>query len=138
MTAITERTSRKIRRFAWVSAVFLLVSGAAALADEKPEVPEINGRVGSCSANFTVTDSEKKPIYNAKIEVVIRYGALGLHKTDLQVGTNSDGKARVIGLPEKTKKPLDFRITSGEIIKIVAHDPTAKCNATIDVVLGAN
>jgi hypothetical protein len=83
-----------------------------------------------------VTDSEKKPIYNARIEVEIRYGALGLHKVELQVGTNGDGKARVIGLPEKRKKPLQFLISSGQLSKVVPLDPTAKCNAEIEVILG--
>jgi hypothetical protein len=134
---MTESPVKIFRCFvpAMVALVFIL--GAAAVAADKPEVPEINGMVGSCSANFTVTDTEKKPIYNAKIEVVIRYGFGGLHKSELQIGTNSEGKARVIGLPEKVKKPLEFRISSGPLSKTVLVNPTEKCDASVEVVLGA-
>jgi hypothetical protein len=118
-----------------VSLLFPL-GAAAAIADQKPEVPVINGMVGSCSANFTVTDSEKKPIYNAKINVIIRYGFLGLHKSELQIGTNSEGRARVTGLPDKVKKPLEFRISSGSLSKTVLVNPTEKCDSSVEVVLG--
>ncbi len=104
-------------------------------AGDQPEIPSINGSVGSCSALFTVLDAAKKPIYDAKINVVIRYGFGGLHKVELQVGTNSDGKARVIGLPEKSKKPLEFHVRSGDLSKTVMVDATAKCESSVEVVL---
>jgi hypothetical protein len=116
--------------------VSLLVTFATAIADEKPEVPVINGMVGSCSVNFTVTDSDKKPIYNAKIDVIIRYGFRGFHKSELQIGTNSEGKARVIGLPDKVKKPLEFRVSSGTLSKTVPVNTTEKCDSSVEVVLG--
>ncbi len=100
------------------------------------EIPVVNGVLGSCSANFTVSDTAKKPIYDAKIDVVIHYGFLGLHKTELHVGTNSDGKARVAGLPERPKKPLEFDITKGTLSKTVLHDPFEKCDANLEVTLG--
>jgi hypothetical protein len=108
----------------------------AAPAAEEPEVPVINGMVGSCSANFTVLDAGKKPIYNAKIEVVIRHGFAGIRKSELQVGTNSEGKARVIGLPEKAKKALEFTVSSGSLSKTVLLNPQEKCTASVEVVLG--
>ncbi len=101
------------------------------------EVPVVDGHLGSCSATFTVTDEQKKPIYDAKIDVTMRYGFMGLHKTELQVGTDSDGKARVAGIPEKVKKPLEFRITSGELSKTIKYSPAPKCHASFEVVLGA-
>ncbi len=113
------------------------IPGGGAVASDTPEVPVINGGVGSCSVTFTVRDVDKKPIYNAKIEVVIRYGLLGFHKSELQVGTNSDGKARIIGLPEKVKKPLEFRISSGDLSRTVEVNPTIKCDSTLEVVLEA-
>ena len=82
-----------------------------------------------------MTDAAKKPIYDAKINVVIRYGFGGLHKTELQVGTNSDGKAKVIGLPEKSKKALEFRIRSGDLSKTVMVNPSEKCASSVEVVL---
>jgi hypothetical protein len=110
----------------------------AALAAEEPEVPVINGMVGSCAANFTVLDAGKKPIYNAKIEVVLRHGFAGMRKSELQVGTNSEGKARVIGLPEKAKKDLEFKVSSGSLSKTVLINPQEKCTATVEVVLGVD
>ncbi len=124
-------------RIALISLVLLFVTNGAVIAADKPEVPVINGAIGSCSADFTVTDSEKKPIFNAKIHVIIHYGLLGIKRMELRVGTDSDGKARVIGLPEKTKKPLEFDISSGDLSKAVLVDPTAECKSTIEVVLGA-
>lgn len=114
----------------------LLILAGALIAAQKPEVPVVDGHVGACSATFTVTDSGKKPVYDAKINVVIRYGFAGLHKTELQVGTNSDGKARVAGLPERVKKPLEFVITKGELSKTIQVDPAAKCDGNFEVTLG--
>jgi hypothetical protein len=58
-----------------------------------------------------------------------------MRKTDLQVGTNSDGKARFTGLPNFSKKPLAFHIKSGTVSKTVTDDPETNCNAVYDVVL---
>ena len=113
-----------------------MILGGALIAAQKPEVPVVDGHIGGCSATFTVMDTERKPVYDAKIDVVVRYGFLGLHKTELQVGTNSDGKARVAGLPERVKKPLEFVITKGELSKTIMVDPSAKCDATFEVTLG--
>ena len=46
----------------------------------------------------------------ATVHVRIRYGFMSLKRMDLEVGTNSDGKARVEGLPEKAR-PLVYDIT---------------------------
>ena len=104
-------------------------------ATKGQEIPTIPGDVGSCRADFTVRDGEKKPIYNAQISVQLRYGFMNMRKTDLQIGTNSDGKARFTGLPNFPKKPLAFHIKSGTISKTVTDDPSTNCNAVYDVVL---
>ena len=104
-------------------------------APQAQDVPKIDGGVGSCRADFTVRDGEKKPIYNAEISVQLRYGFMNMRKTDLQVGTNSDGKARFTGLPNFPKKPLAFHIKSGTVSKTVTDDPSTNCNAVYDVVL---
>lgn len=114
--------------------VFLAVC-AAAIAVNPPDVPSVDGGIGSCRADFTVRDGASKPLYNAQIEVLIRYGFMNLRKTDLQVGTNSDGKARFTGLPSFTKKPLAFHVKSGTVSKTVTDDPSTNCNAAFDVVL---
>ncbi|HKF50784.1 MAG TPA: hypothetical protein VKB26_00605 [Candidatus Acidoferrales bacterium] len=99
-----------------------------------PAVPKIDGGVGACTANFTIRDGDSKPIYNAQISVQLRYGFMNMRKTDLQIGTDSNGKAEVTGLPNFPKKPLEFHIKTGNVAKTVTDDPESKCNATFDVV----
>ena len=113
---------------------FLAVSGIA-LAGTQQEIPHIEADIGTCRALFTVRDGSQKPIYNAKVDVTIHYGFLNKRKLDLQVATNSDGKARVNGLPNFTKKPLDFVVHSGTVSTTVTDDPTATCDAKFDVTL---
>lgn len=102
---------------------------------QKPQaVSKIDGGVGACRADFTVRDGASKPIYNAQISVELRYGFMNMRKTDLQIGTDSDGKANFTGLPNFPKKPLEFTIKTGTVSKTVVDDPSEKCNATFDVV----
>jgi len=57
--------------------------------------------------------------------------------TDLEIGTNSDGKARMEGLPDKLKKPpMDFTISKGDASKSISNDPAANCHPTFNVTLG--
>ena len=128
-------TMSRIRPFQVVCAVAFLAICGATMTANAPEIPSVDGGVGSCRADFTVRDGASKPIYNAQIEVLIRYGFMNLRKTDLQVGTNSDGKARFTGLPNFPKQPLAFHIKSGAVSKTVTDDPSTNCNATYDVAL---
>jgi len=64
-------------------------------------IPVIDGGIGPCSADFTVTDSKGAPVYDAQVRVHVAYRFLSAHKLDLEVGTNAAGKARFTGLPEK-------------------------------------
>jgi hypothetical protein len=98
-------------------------------------VPVVDGRLGGCSAEFTVTDANKTPIYDAKIDVTLRYGFLGLRKMSLQVGTNSDGRARVAGLPDDDGKTFQFEVTSGTLHKTVFMNTSDKCKAEFEVML---
>jgi hypothetical protein len=101
------------------------------------EVPVIKGDLGPCSADFTVLDPNDKPVYDAKIHVTILYGFMNKRKSDLEIGTNSDGKARLEGLPGKLKKPpLEFRIRAGDSRKSVTQDPATDCHASFNVQLG--
>jgi len=104
-------------------------------APQAPEIPVVDGGLGACRADFTVKDGAGKPIYNAKIHVVIKSGFFNKRKTDLEVGTNSDGKASVTGLPNLPKKPLTFTISSGTVSTAVTDDPSDKCNAVFDITL---
>lgn len=114
---------------------FFLVLCGGLLSAQAPQVPVVDGGLGSCRADFTVKDGSDKPIYNAKVHVLIRYGFLSKRKTELEVGTNSDGKASVTGLPSMPKKPLEFSIKSGTVEKTVTDDPSDNCNAKFDVTL---
>ena len=108
------------------------------LASQSPQIPVVDGGLGSCRADFTVKDASDKPIYNAKIHVLIKYGFLSKRKTELEVGTNSDGKASVTGLPNMPKKPLEFTIKSGTVSKNITDDPSDQCNAKFDVTLAVH
>lgn len=115
--------------------LFLLMASIAPKV-RAAEMPVIKGELGPCSADFTVTDSEDEPLYNAKIHVTIRYGFLSKRKAELEIGTDSDGKARIEGLPSKVKRPLEIKVSHGEDAKVVAHDPSVECQANLSVTLG--
>lgn len=134
----TPQDTRK--RVGLAGLALLLVIGASGVAriDARAvEVPVINGNLGPCTADFTVTDSTNKPLYDAKIHVTIRYGFMSKRKTDLEVGTNSDGKARIEGLPTKVKNPpLEFKVSGGDQSKVVTADPAVDCHPSFTVALG--
>jgi hypothetical protein len=119
-------------------AISFLTLNAPLLANNSPEVPVVDGKVGSCKADFTVKDEAGKPIYNATIKVTLKYGLFNKRRMDLEIGTNSDGKARIIGLPDSPRKPLEFQITSGTVSKSVEHDPSSNCSAVYEVTLSVH
>lgn len=98
-------------------------------------ITEIDAGLGPCSADFTVNDSSGSPIYNAKIRLHIAYGRLNLHKLDLEAGTNADGKARYIGLPDKGKEGLFFRASAGAHETSVFDNPAQTCKKAFTVVV---
>jgi hypothetical protein len=98
-------------------------------------ITEIDAGLGPCSADFTVNDSNGSPIYNAKIRLHIAYGRLNLHKLDLEAGTNADGKARFIGLPDKSKEGLFFRASAGAHETSVFDNPAQTCKKDFTVVV---
>jgi hypothetical protein len=118
-----------------LSAALLLILCGGLLAAQAPQIPVVDGGLGSCRADFTVKDGSGKPIYNAKVHVLIKYGFWSKRKTELEVGTNSDGKASVTGLPNSPRNPLEFSIKSGTVESTVSDDPSNNCNATFDVTL---
>jgi len=127
------------RRIAfWMLATFFLCgAGARSLAGNPADVPTISAGMGPCTADFTVVDTSNKPIFDAKIHTILKYGFMSKRDTDLEVGTNSDGKAHIEGLPEKLKKPpMEFTIRSGDLTKSVTNDPAANCHPTFAVTLG--
>jgi hypothetical protein len=115
--------------------LLLLVLCGGLLAQNAPEVPVVDGGLGGCRADFTVKDGAGKPIYNAKIHTLIKYGFFNKRKSELQVGTNSDGKASITGLPAVPKTPIEFSIKSGTVETTVTDDPSNNCKASFDVTL---
>ncbi len=130
--------SRVARIAFWMLAtLFLSAAGARSVAGNPVDVPTINGGMGPCTAEFTVVDASNKPVYDAKVHLKVKYGFMSKRDTDLEVGTNSDGRARMEGLPEKLKKPpLEFTIRSGDATKSVTSDPAADCHPSFTVTLG--
>ena len=105
-------------------------------ASESKTIPIIDGGLGSCTADFTVTDAAGAPVYNAKIRVHIAYGFLNAHKLDLEVGTNADGKARFEALPNKLKHGgLTFNASHDEEEGSAFVDPSTTCKAQLTVTL---
>lgn len=127
-----------VRSLRFLSSALFLVFCGGLLAANSPEVPTVDGGLGSCRADFTVKDGSGKPIYDAKVHVLIKYGFWNKRKADLEVGTNSDGKASITGLPNYSKKPLEFSIKSGTVSTTVTDDPSDTCNATFDVTLSVH
>lgn len=118
------------------SCVALILACAVVFgADNPPDVPTVNASIGDCRADFTVKDGAGKPLYNAKIDISIKYGFMNMHKTDLESNTNSDGQARFIGLPNFSKKPLEFVVTSGTVSRTLTDNPTDTCKAVFDITL---
>jgi hypothetical protein len=95
----------------------------------------IDGGLGPCSADFTITDSAGAPVYAATIQVHIAYGFMSAHKLDLQVGTNSAGKARFTGLPEHPKHGLFFNASEGDREASAFDDPAKTCKREFTLAL---
>ena len=103
-------------------------------AQKPPELPVLKAGLGPCAADFVVKDADGKPVYLAMIHVRVRYGFMSVKRMDIEVGTNSDGKARVEGLPEKAK-PLAYEIQKDTKKASAEQDVASKCQATFDVTL---
>jgi hypothetical protein len=106
----------------------------ASQAAPAPEVPVLNAKLGKCSASFTVKDAAGAPIYLALVHVRVRYGAMGIKRMDLEVGTNSDGKAMIKGLPDKAR-PMTYDIQKDGKKAVADQDVEKTCEAILDVTL---
>lgn len=98
-------------------------------------IPSIEGGIGPCTADFTVTDASGKPVYAAKVKVHIAYGFMNVRKLDLEVGTNVEGKARFTGLPDHIKHGVYFYASEGNRAGEVFDDPANTCKAQFTVTL---
>ena len=115
--------------------MFALLASLAAQTPDPHAVPVIDGGIGPCSAEFVITDTDSKPVYAAKIKVHIAYGFASARKLDLEVGTNADGKARFIGLPNRVKRGLFFEASEGDRVGSVFDDPATTCEAKFAITL---
>jgi len=113
----------------------LLLTPALAQTPDPKSIPVIDGGLGPCTAEFTITDADNKPIYLAKIKVHIAYGFMSARKLDLEVSTNVDGKARFTGLPDRTKRGLFFDADEGERTGTAFDDPSKTCQAQFPITL---
>jgi len=133
-------TSNRTQLALMVTFGFMILLTASALLSQTPApdsktIPVIDGGIGDCSADFTVTDDSGAPVYNATIKVHIAYGFMYWRKLDLQVGTNTDGKARFQGIPERTKSGLFFRASEGNREGSAFDDPAKTCKAEFTIQL---
>ena len=113
----------------------LLLTPALAQTPDPKSIPVIDGGLGPCTADFTITDTDSKPIYLAKIKVHIAYRFMNAHKLDLEVSTNVDGKARFTGLPDRVKKGLYFEASEGDRTGNAFDDPAKTCQAQFPITL---
>ena|SRR5215471_8047662 len=116
-----------------VVALVLLAGQTSAPKDEDVTLMKAN-LGGSCSADFTVKDEAGKPVYAALVHVVVRYGFAGVKHADLEVGTSSQGRARIEGLPNKAK-PMTYDIKKDDKKAEVMQDVATMCHAMFDVSL---
>src|SRR6202158_1971964 len=116
--------------------VFAPSSFSRPQAPNSADIPVVKGGAGTCTADFVVTDSSGKGVYDAKISIQVKYRFMGFHKLDLTVGTNYEGKARIEGLPEQIKGPAEFKIRHGAQSKSVPFDPQDNCHTRNEVTLG--
>lgn len=136
----TNSTSRPLSWLIFVLAGGLLISGAAQ-SNQTPSaqpVPTIDGGVGPCSLELSVTTADGKPAAAASVKVHIAYGFGGFHKLDLEAGANVDGKVKFTGLPARVRRPpLEFQASSeqGQLAGSARFDPAAECHARRDIAL---
>lgn len=109
-----------------------------ARAADGPDIPTVDAGIGACHADFNVKDGAGKPLYNAKISITIKYGFMNMRKVQLESPTNTNGQARFTGLPNFSKKPLQFVISSGTVSATETDDPVSNCNAVFNVTLSVH
>ena len=112
----------------------LLCRAQALVVNEK--VPVIDGGAGSCSVELTVRGADGKPVYAATVKVHIKYGFGGMRRLDLEAGTNSDGKVKFTGLPDRVQRPpLEFHASKEMVEGVASFDPSSECQAKREIAL---
>ncbi len=136
MTLNSIRSMRLVQYSIQVLMLNLLFAGVTLASQQSVPVPQVNANLGPCTVDFTVSEMANQPLFNAEISVKIAYGFMGVKKMDLKVGTNNEGKARFVGLPEKVRRPpLEFVVRAKGLTKTVNYWPSVKCQARYSVVM---
>ncbi len=117
--------------FAFASVACLTTS---LLAAQSAEQAVLDARLGPCSADFVVSDGDGAPVYAALVHVRVRYGAFGVKRMDLEVGTDSAGKARIQGLPDRAR-PLMYDIRKDGKMATAQQDVVTTCEARFALTL---
>jgi hypothetical protein len=139
---VVMKSVRGVFAAGWLSLILVAIAIVGQFAFAVPQapgggdVPVVKGGAGPCSADFVVRDAAGKGIYDAKIEIQIRYGFGGFHRLDAKVGTNVDGQARIEGLPDRIKNSAQFTIIHGDQSKTVPFEPENDCQSRHEVTLG--
>jgi hypothetical protein len=113
----------------------LLLIPALAQTPDPHSIPAVDAGIGPCTADISITDTDNKPVYGAKLKVHIAYGFGGFHKLDLEVGTNVDGKGRFTGLPDRIKRGLFFEASEGDRTGEAFDDTSKTCQAQLPITL---
>jgi hypothetical protein len=115
--------------------VFCPLFGSAQSTTGVAASAEISADLGSCSALITVTGTDSKPVYGAKMNTRIQYGLLGVKRLDLEAFTGTDGQVRITHLPQTLKKPMYIHISKDDKEELVEFKPNVRCRATFNVQL---
>jgi len=99
------------------------------------QVPVIDGGLGPCSVEITVKRPGGKVVEGAKVSVRIAYGFLNVRRLDLEVPTNNQGKARMIGLPNNLKHGLLLHGEKDNLLGTAFVDPANNCEAKHELIL---
>jgi hypothetical protein len=81
-----------------------------------------------------IKDAAGAPVYLALVHVNVRYGPMNLKRMDLEVGTNSEGKAQIKGLPDKAKA-MTYDIKKDDKKTTVDQDVAKMCDGKFEVTL---
>jgi hypothetical protein len=121
--------------FRCAAIIFLSTLMSGADSKNKQDVPSIDAEAGPCAVEMTVTDGSGKPVYAALIRVRVSYGFLGIRRVDLEVGTNAEGKAKFVGLPQDGERVLHFRAAKGGLKGDAVHSTAQNCDARHFIIL---
>lgn len=132
-----------MRSYAASAFVVLALSGWLLLSAQQPaqpqqpdDIPATDAQSGPCSIELSVTGTDGKPVYAARIDYHAEYGFMGAHKLDMTVYTNADGKAKFSGIPAKVKRPpIQFNAKKEDLVGVATMDPAAECQAKHDIVM---